>query len=61
MNGAVQASYSRKNWSSLMLFDCDHPSVKGLPPEVVHRETGANMHRMQWVADKDIGKLPAGS
>ena len=25
MDGAVQTSYPRKNWSSLMLFNCDHP------------------------------------
>ena len=30
MDGVVQTSYPRKNWSSLMLFNCDHPSVKKL-------------------------------
>jgi lipopolysaccharide biosynthesis glycosyltransferase len=58
MDGAVQTSYPRKNWSSLMLFNCEHPSVKQLTPEVVNRETGAYLHRMQWVADEDIGSLP---
>lgn len=58
MDGAVQTSYPRKNWSSLMLFNCDHPSVKKLTPEVVNRETGAYLHRMQWADDKDIGSLP---
>jgi hypothetical protein len=58
MDGAVQTNYPRKNWSSLMLFNCDHPSVRGLTPEVVNRETGAYLHRMQWVADEDIGSLP---
>ena len=58
MDGAVQTSYPRKNWSSLMLFNCDHPAVRALTPEVVNRETGAFLHRMQWVADEDIGSLP---
>jgi hypothetical protein len=58
MDGAVQTSYPRKNWSSLMLFNCDHPAVRGLTPDVVNRETGAYLHRMQWVADEDIGSLP---
>jgi hypothetical protein len=58
MDGAVQTSYPRKNWSSLMLFNCDHPAVRGLTPEVVNRETGAYLHRMQWVGDEDIGSLP---
>ena len=58
MDGAVQTSYPRKNWSSLMLFNCDHPSVRSLAPEVVNSQTGAFLHRMQWVDDADIGSLP---
>src|SRR6185437_165707 len=58
MDGATQTVYPRKNWSSLMLFNCDHPSVRSLTAEVVNRESGAYLHRMQWVADGDIGALP---
>jgi hypothetical protein len=58
MDGAVQTVYPRKNWSSLMLFNCEHPSVRTLTPDVVNRESGAFLHRMQWVADEDIGDLP---
>ena len=53
MDGAVQTVYPRKNWSSLMLFNCDHPSVRALTPEVVNRESGAYLHRLQWVADAE--------
>jgi hypothetical protein len=58
MDGAVQTVYPRKNWSSLMLFNCDHPSVRRLTPDVVNRESGAFLHRMQWADDADIGALP---
>jgi hypothetical protein len=58
MDGAVQTSYPRKNWSSLMLFNCGHPAVRSLTPGLVNRESGAYLHRMQWVADTDIGALP---
>ncbi len=58
MDGAVQTVYPRKNWSSLMLFNCDHPAVRSLTPDVVNRETGAYLHRLQWVKDEDIGELP---
>ena len=58
MDGAVQTVYPRKNWSSLMLFNCAHPSVRTLTPECVNTRTGAYLHRMQWVADADIGALP---
>ncbi len=49
MDGAAQTVYPRKNWSSLMLFNCDHPAARSLTPEVVNRESGAYLHRMQWV------------
>lgn len=58
MDGAVQTVYPRKNWSSLMLFNCEHPAVRRLTPDLVNRESGAYLHRMQWVADADIGELP---
>lgn len=58
MDGRVQTLYPRKNWSSLMLFNCDHPSVRKLTPDVVNTETGSHLHRFQWVADQDIGALP---
>jgi hypothetical protein len=58
MDGAAQTCYPRKNWSSLMLFNCDHPSVKKLTPEVVNTESAAFLHRMQWADDADIGSLP---
>jgi hypothetical protein len=59
MDGKPQSAYPRKNWSSLMLFNCAHPSVRALTPELVNRESGAFLHRMQWTADADIGALPA--
>jgi hypothetical protein len=58
MDGAVQTVYPRKNWSSLMLFDCTHPSVQRLTPKLVNSESGAYLHQLQWVADEDIGALP---
>jgi hypothetical protein len=58
MDGAVQTTYPRKNWSSLMLFNCEHPAVRKLTAETVNRESGAYLHRMQWVDDADIGALP---
>jgi hypothetical protein len=58
MDGAIQTQYPRKNWSSLMLFNCDHPAVQSLTPEVINYQTGAYLHRMQWVEDDDVGALP---
>ena len=58
MDGAVQTQYPRKNWSSLMLINCEHPSVKKLTPEEVNRSSGLYLHRFQWLNNGDIGELP---
>lgn len=59
MDGAVQTTYPRKNWSSLMLFNCGHPMTRSLTPEIVNTQSGAHLHRMQWAADAAVGALPA--
>jgi hypothetical protein len=58
MHGFPQSLYPRKNWSSLMLFDCGHPAVRRLTPEAVNHATAPYLHRMQWAADEEIGALP---
>lgn len=60
MDGVPQTTYPRKNWSSFMLFNCDHPSTRTLTPEVANTQTGAYLHRMSWAADDEIGALPTG-
>jgi lipopolysaccharide biosynthesis glycosyltransferase len=58
MDGKRQAVYPRKNWSSFMLFNCDHPDVRGLTPSVVNSVSPAFLHRFEWIKnDKDIGAL----
>jgi hypothetical protein len=58
MDGAVQHQYPRKNWSSLMLFNCGHRSVKDcLKIEDVNNQTGMYLHQLLW-AGTHIGALP---
>ena len=57
MDGKPQTVYPRKNWSSMMLFNCGHPSVRRLTPEAVSRESPAWLHRMQWADDAEIGAV----
>jgi len=58
MDGKVQTTYPRKNWSSFMLFNCDHPDVKALTPAVVNTAAPAYLHRFEWVKDASaIGAL----
>lgn len=58
MDGKAQTSYPRKNWSSFILFNGAHPSVKALTPEVVNGATPAFLHRLNWAKDEEIGALP---
>lgn len=57
MDGQVQTVYSRKNWSSFVLFNCDHPSNKALTPDVVNMLPGRDLHRFCWLKDEEIGAL----
>ena len=57
MDGKTQHVYPRKNWSSLILFNCGHPSNALLTPDVVNKASGAYLHRFQWLNDEEIGYL----
>ncbi|KAJ6822657.1 protein CDI-like [Iris pallida] len=58
MDGAVQTVYPRKNWSSMVLYNCSHPKNRVLTPELVSTETGAFLHRFMWLDDDEIGEVP---
>jgi lipopolysaccharide biosynthesis glycosyltransferase len=58
MNGLVQANYPKKNWSSMMVFNCEHPDCKNINPDSVATQTPAWLHRMMWTTDDQIGELP---
>ena len=55
--GNKNEDYPRKNWSSLILWNCSHPVHKTLTPEFVQRQTGAFLHRFSWIKDEEIGEL----
>ena len=57
MDGAFQYSYPRKNWSSLMLYNCSHEANKKLTKELVNTQTGQFLHRLQWLKDQEIGEI----
>lgn len=55
---ATNEDYPRKNWSSVVLWNCDHSAHKLLSPEFVQNSTGQYLHRFSWLNDSDIGELP---
>ncbi len=58
MDGKEQHLYPRKNWSSVILWNCGHPSNKGLTKEIIDEYEGAYLHRFRWLEDHEIGELP---
>lgn len=56
--GLVQTSYPRKNWSSVMFFNCDHPANKKLTVHMINTLPGRDLHRFCWLEDDEIGELP---
>jgi lipopolysaccharide biosynthesis glycosyltransferase len=58
MDGQVQSYYSRKNWSSVILWNCDHPSHKKLTKEMLNTSPGRELHAFKWLEDNEIGELP---
>ena len=57
MDGQKQTIYPRKNWSSFIVFNCNHPSNRKLDVNVVNSETGAFLHQFKWLKDEEIGSL----
>lgn len=51
----VQTRYTRKNWSSLMLFN--NARCRALTPEYVNSASGLELHRFAWIEDAAIGEL----
>jgi lipopolysaccharide biosynthesis glycosyltransferase len=51
-------NYPRKNWSSVILWNCSHPKHKILTPEFINKQTGKFLHRFSWLEDEEIGELP---
>lgn len=59
MDGQAQVAYPRKNWSSVMLFNCNHPANRRLSLQDVNERPGRDLHRFYWLHDAEIGELPA--
>jgi lipopolysaccharide biosynthesis glycosyltransferase len=57
MDGQEQTQYSRKNWSSFMIFNCKHKSNKKLTYEIINSLPGRDLHRFCWLEDDEIGEL----
>lgn len=56
--GSKNEDYPRKNWSSVILWNCNSFPNRKLTPEFVQQSTGSFLHRFSWLEDERIGSLP---
>lgn len=56
--GSKNEDYPRKNWSSVILWNCSSWPNRRLTPEFIQSSTGAQLHRFSWITDDRIGELP---
>jgi len=56
--GSKNEDYPRKNWSSVILWNCNSYPNRKLTPDYVMKATGAELHRFTWCTDDRIGELP---
>ena len=56
--GSKNENYPRKNWSSVIMWNCATYPNRQLTPEFIQKATGAELHRFTWLEDRRIGELP---
>lgn len=57
--GNPNQDYPRKNWSSVVLWNCGHKFNRLLDPNYVMSKPGSHLHRFAWLPDDVIGEIPA--
>lgn len=56
-SGNPNLDYPRKNWSSLVLWNCEHEDNRKLTPDFIAECESSYLHRFQWLGDEKIGEL----
>ena len=52
------SDYPRKNWSSVMIWNCGYAANRWLTPKAIGDSEGAFLHRFGWLDSEEIGPLP---
>ena len=58
MDGQIQTQNRRKNWSSVTLWNLNHPANRKVTVDAVNTGSGAYLHQFGWLDDSEIGSLP---
>ena len=55
--GQKQEALPKKNWSSLIFYNCGHEHTKRLTPMLVNNQTPKYLHRFEWTEDHLVGMM----
>jgi len=55
--GQEQFNYPRKNWSSFVYWNCEHPRNSILTTDKIRDASAAYLHRFKWLDNEQIGEL----
>lgn len=58
MDGRLQTAYHRKLWSSVILWNCDHPANRRLNLAMLNQLPGRDLHAFSWLSGDEVGELP---
>jgi lipopolysaccharide biosynthesis glycosyltransferase len=56
--GNKNENYPKKNWSSVILWNCSHEKNRVLSPDFVMSKDGKFLHRFSWLDESDVGEIP---
>jgi len=56
MSGVVNKSYPRKNWSSLIIYNCS--KLRHLTKAYLDSSQASDLHELRWVDDNEIAEIP---
>ena len=55
--GHEQHIYPKKNWSSMIMWNCDHESNRRVSLEVINSKDPSYLHQFKWLEDNEIGEI----
>ena len=58
MGNRKQTTYHRKNWSSLILWNCNHEANKILTQDTINTVEPSFLHQFKWLSNDLIGSIP---
>jgi len=57
--GQPNKDYPKKQWSSVVLWNCSYPANEALTPDYVAKASSQHLHRFEWIKDeRRIGSIP---